>query len=829
MNQMLLFLVGFSEAESFDLKKILADYPIRECNKLEDIVSIFSETKFEQALLLIDVAILAESDLQSTDTLIRILKYLPLKVIGFVKESSQLLANKYKTLFDEIVNFSYEKDDLLNKILSHLEKFKQLKMFANGENINQIFHILFAQAPFGVTLTSGASVDANKEVIEYVNLKYEEIVGLSRSEIIGTNWTTYTHPEDLKEELKVHKKLIEGKIKSYSIEKRYVKKDGSISWANLIIALLNLKPHKYVCFVQDITAQKEAEISLKESERSKSSLLSHIPGMAYRCKFDADWTMEFVSLGCKELTGYQPEDLIGNKRLSYNKVIAPEYRDYIYAMWEHDVEKKVPFKYEYEIITLDGQRKWVYESGQAIYDEEGNAIALEGIILDIADRKQMEDELSYFFQHDTWTGLFNRKYFEQKLKRDLVISPKTKKAVLALNLSTLNQLSIRYGFSYSQEVLSRVVWMLKDLCLDNYQLYSIYENWLAVYVNDYDERAELEKLADGVLQTLTTVFSAEGIGWGIGVIEIDKNQNVEIESLFKNLLVTADKSLASFNREFEICYFDAKMINSLERENIITNEIIKFISDSNNKTIFLKYQPIINIKSGEVWAFEALARMEIEKLGSIGPLEFIQIAEKTKLIIPLGKKIIEMAFLFLKQMEAEKLPQVLISINISMIQLMSKDFVTFINETINKYAVKPSSIILEITETAVAPNYSDVNAILRELKEFGYHIALDDFGTGYSSLSLERQLHIDCIKIDKLFIDRLEVLTNEEAITGDIVSMAHKLGHCVIAEGVESTKQLHYLEDVGCDMAQGFLFSKAVAENEAIQILIERNKLKLLD
>lgn len=106
---------------------------------------------------------------------------------------------------------------------------------------------------------------------------------------------------------------------------------------------------------------------------------------------------------------------------------------------------------------------------------------------------------------------------------------------------------------------------------------------------------------------------------------------------------------------------------------------------------------------------------------------------------------------------------------------------------------------------------------------------MDDFGTGYSSLSLERQLHIDCIKIDKLFIDRLEVLTNEEAITGDIVSMAHKLGHCVVAEGVESTKQLHYLEDVDCDMAQGFLFSKAVAENEAIQILIERNKLKLLD
>ena len=103
---------------------------------------------------------------------------------------------------------------------------------------------------------------------------------------------------------------------------------------------------------------------------------------------------------------------------------------------------------------------------------------------------------------------------------------------------------------------------------------------------------------------------------------------------------------------------------------------------------------------------------------------------------------------------------------------------------------------------------------------------MDDFGTGYSSLSLERELNIDCIKIDKLFINRLEVLKEEEAITSDIISMAHKLGHCVVAEGVETEKQLKYLKNVGCEMAQGFFFSEAVNETKAIEMLLERNRTK---
>jgi PAS domain S-box-containing protein len=826
MDQQLVFLFGFPENESLNLKKMLTNYAVKEWNKLENIASFFNTTKFEHALLLINVSALEKYDLNNTNMVVKVLKHLPLKIVGFVENFSKPVDEKFENLFDEIVITPFETNLLLNKIELLFANFSQIELFKNVENVNQIFHILFAQAPLGVTISNSSSLDATKEVLEYINSKYEEMVGRTKEEILELNWTTYTHPEDLKHELMTHSRLQNGEIESYSLVKRYIKKDGSVSWAHLIVAVLDLKPHKYVCFAQDITAQKEAELSLKESERSKSSLLSHIPGMAYRCKFDPDWTMEYVSPGCEELTGYKPEDLIDNKTLSYNEIIATEYRDYIYSLWVEDVEKNIPFKYEYEIITADGLRKWVYESGQAVYAENREVLALEGIILDISDRKQIEDELSYFFQHDTWTGLYNRKYFEQKLKRDLLVFPNTKKAILALNLTPLNQLSIRYGFSYSQDILRRVVLFLQDLCLDNYQLYSIYENWLAIYVNGYESKEELEKLATNVLNSLTTILSAEGVGWGIGIIEIEQKQKVNIEKLIKNLLVTADKSLSTFSGDFEICYFDEKLINSLERENDVTTEIINFISNTDLKNIYLAYQPIINLTTDEVWAFEALARMKSKKYGLVGPAEFIQIAEKTKLIIPLGEKIVEMACLFLKELQDRNLPEALISINISLIQLMSKEFVFFLNKTITNCGVKPSSIILEITETAVAPNYTDINITLGKLKNFGYHIALDDFGTGYSSLSLERELNIDCIKIDKLFINRLEVLKEEEAITSDIILMAHKLGHCVVAEGVETEKQLKYLKNVGCEMAQGFFFSEAVNETKAIEMLLERNRTK---
>jgi EAL domain-containing protein (putative c-di-GMP-specific phosphodiesterase class I) len=200
-------------------------------------------------------------------------------------------------------------------------------------------------------------------------------------------------------------------------------------------------------------------------------------------------------------------------------------------------------------------------------------------------------------------------------------------------------------------------------------------------------------------------------------------------------------------------------------------------------------------------------------------LQFIPITEKTKLIIPLGDSIILQALRFLNTLHGKGYHNIVMSINISAIQLLKHDFTANLLRMIKAMQVDPRCICLEITESVFASNYQDINRVLGQLQSMGIQIAIDDFGTGYSSLARERELNINCLKIDKFFIDKLMTLTDEEAITGDIISLAHKLGHCVVAEGIEHERQLQYLRKFGCDKIQGYLISRPVDEKVALSLL----------
>ncbi len=156
---------------------------------------------------------------------------------------------------------------------------------------------------------------------------------------------------------------------------------------------------------------------LLESQRNKAVLLDNLPGMAYRCVCDRDWTMQFLSVGCFTLTGYKPENLINNKDISFNQIIAPEYRETLWGEWTRVLALREQFKFEYEIITSAGQRKWVLETGQGVFYENERVEALEGIIIDINESKQRLLQIQYMKDFDFMTGLNNRKYFEEEKVR----------------------------------------------------------------------------------------------------------------------------------------------------------------------------------------------------------------------------------------------------------------------------------------------------------------------------------------------------------------------------------------------------------------------------
>ena len=691
-----------------------------------------------------------------------------------------------------------------------------------------LYRNVFDQSPIGIAIVNDKDSASQSELGHpNINPMFEQIIGRKSHELKNINWPEITHPEDLKVELGKFEQFKNSQIDGYSMEKRLLRPDGSIVWTHIKVSQLLGIPDKhsmYICLLEDISSRKATEESLKESERSKSVLLANLPGLAYRCNYDREWTMQYVSAGCFALTGYHPESLLYNNDISYNDLIAPDYRDTLWQEWKYVLAKRLPFRHAYEITTANGEKKWVFEMGEGVFDEHGQVIALEGIVVDISERKKYENILVHNNEHDRWTGLFNRYYLENLLASDNQKDNANKRAFVGINMSHTQALTKVYGFHYTRTLLQKTAEILSQYCTDNHLLFHTFIDRFVFYLQDYRDKNELYEFCQTIEHVLETLLRPERVNAAIGVIEIEPGNKLDADLLLKKLLIASEKAFDMSDKQFGICFYDADMEAKIMREEDIKRELAQIVDDENNKGIFLLYQPILDLKSNRICTFEALARLKSEKFGVVSPLEFIPIAEKTKLIIPLGQRIIVEALQFLKTLEKNGFDAINISINVSAIQLLQDDFVDNLLKTINKIGVSPDRIGLELTESIFSSEYEEINSILSRLREIGIHIAIDDFGTGYSSFARERELNIDCLKIDKYFIDKLLEIQPEEAITSDIISMAHKMGHYVVAEGVEYETQKQYLIAKGCDKIQGYLIGKPLAEEEAIELLGKYNQ-----
>ncbi len=681
----------------------------------------------------------------------------------------------------------------------------------------------FDQAPLGVAIMNDENfVSQSLFGHANINLMFEKILGWSNRELAKMKWTEITHPDDLGADLEKYDQFKQGRLAGYSMEKRFLKPDRSVVWVNMTVSPLSGVPDKnatHLCIIEDISARKETEKQLKEIERRQSVLLSHLPGLAYRCKYDREWTMQFVSDGCLLLTGYTPESLLDNRDLSYNDVISSEYRDAIWNEWNTCLEKRIPFQDEYEITTASGERKWVIEMGQGIYDAAGDVEALEGIVLDISDRKEMENNLRYLSEHDRLTGLYNRDYMETILAEDAARADAPAAAMISINLSTVQLLTSNYGFHYTQALLKSIAEALKKLAADDRHLFKTYENRFVFYVTGYRDKDDLITFSHEIADTLQSILMPERIGGGIGIIELEMEPDFNTDRLSRRLLLASERSVNLFDRDFHPCFYDSELEAIVSRENDIRKALSGIAEGQDSSGLFLMYQPILDLQTNKICAFEALARLRTAKLGLVPPIEFIPVAEKTKLIIPIGEILITNALHFLKRLIDQGYDKIRVAINISAIQLLRPEFTDRLIENIHKANVPPENIDIEITESVFASDYELINSFIKRLRDIGLQIAIDDFGTGYSSLARVKELNVDCLKIDKYFIDKLLTDGPENVIIGEIISMAHRLGHCTIAEGVEEEVQRKYLLENGCDKLQGYLIGRPLDEETAVALL----------
>lgn len=821
MNGVIL-IVENSASYHTSIEYLLSDYVVlTACNGLQAMEQI--ENNGNVDLIIID------EDLLKIDVLCLLNKLKANKIYNKIR---MIILSNHGEIANEIEGFKLGVADYITKpfniktlkarIEVHLEVIRMQRLYEEKLNeSSSTLETIIEQAPIGIVISySYKPFDSIKDVVPIINKKFEEITGRTKEELMNLGWSEITHPDDRQKDIDNYLRMEAGEIEGYSLEKRYIKPDGSVVWANIVVAKLKLNDSSnfnHISLIQDVTTRKKIETELFDSKRSKAVLLDNIPGMMYRCNYDREWTMQYVSNGCFELTGYSPESLLFNRDLSFNDLIKPKYHKYLWEKWDIAIKNRVKLKEEYEIITSSGETKWVWEQGQGIYDEDGNVICLEGLIIDINDRKNNEIKLKYLSERDPLTGLYNLRTFEDIYIAYNKTKDKSKSAIIMINVNTFSTIRGTMGFRYGQELIKDISECLLHLSSEECLLFHISLDHFAFYITKYQDRQELSDFCERLIQELEKKIYQKTTNFNIGVLEIDNSNTSDVESVLKKAYLAAEKISNSYR--FSCCFYSKEMDEKLQRDVAIIQALTKTIYEQHDTSLFMLYQPIINMKSNEIVGFEALARYKDDGIGFVSPAEFIPIAETSQLILPLGKKIMRLVFRFATLLKQKGYESIFVSFNVSAIQLLSETFLTELIELVEETGVDPRNLNIEITESVFSDNYHEINEKLDKIKLMGMKIAIDDFGTGYSSLARERELNVNCLKIDKYFIDKLTRINPKDAITGDVISMAHKLGHYVVAEGVEHEMQKKYLLEHSCDMMQGYLFSKPVDKEVAIDML----------
>ncbi|MDH3354148.1 MAG: EAL domain-containing protein [Chromatiales bacterium] len=437
-------------------------------------------------------------------------------------------------------------------------------------------------------------------------------------------------------------------------------------------------------------------------------------------------------------------------------------------------------------------------------------------------RNKAEESLLHNAFHDPLTGLPNRNLFMEQLKHNisrLSRNPKSLFAVLFLDLDRFKFINDSLGHSVGDQLLIDVSKRLKKCSRPEDTVARLGGDEFTILLEDVSSELEVSQIANRIHKILRKpfeldereVFSSCSIGVAFG------NLNYSIP---EEIIRDADTAMyrAKTMSGAQTVYFDEQMhTESLRRLTIDTNLRRAF----ENHELRVYYQPIVSADSAKILGFEALARWPLNDGSMISPVEFIPIAEETGLINELGLWILYEACRQLLEWK-KNFPQykhLYVSVNVSGKQLLQDDLFDTVETILNGLEFNSEDIRLEITESNLMANTSDNSALLNRFKERGYRFYIDDFGTGYSSLNYLHSFPFDSLKIDRSFVNNLEHGNEHVNMIETIIAIAHNFNMDVIAEGIETEHQHQQLRNLGCERLQGFLFSKPLPANEALDLL----------
>jgi diguanylate cyclase (GGDEF)-like protein len=464
-------------------------------------------------------------------------------------------------------------------------------------------------------------------------------------------------------------------------------------------------------------------------------------------------------------------------------------------------------------------------SGHVQLNEDGHPIRIVGSLDENSDKQAQEKQNYYYVYQDALTGVYNRKFFLEKLKVDVDMAlqrPDYLFAVALLDIDRFGAINTSYSINVGNNVLRVLADRIRAQCRVGDTIARIGPDVFAIVLHDIQKNddSDVKSIVRRIHSAVKQPIQLDGRELYIGVsMAVALNREVDcVEDIMANVTSSLREMKKSVNHG-GIQFFSGGIREKAMRLYKLEFDIRKAIQA---QEFVLFYQPIVDITDGNrIVAFEALVRWNQSKSKFISPAEFIPIAEETGLIIPLGAQILKMACLQTKKWVDAGFTDIQVAVNFSAKQFALDNMIDDIKQVLLETQLNPKNLKLEITEYTAVCEAEKTVRIMKALSSMGIQISIDDFGTGYSSLSYLKQFPIHTLKMDKSFIDHVTDDEEDASFARMVIGIAKSMNLDLIAEGVESESQLQFLRDEGCRLIQGFYFSKPLSAENARDYLQE--------
>ncbi len=673
-----------------------------------------------------------------------------------------------------------------------------------------------------------------------VSRSVHDLLGITREEWLSSceMWRDILHPADRDRVIASSDRCVRTG-EAFHEEFRAIHRDGRVLWIREDAILVRDEqgvPRYWLGFMLDVTDRVDAQHQLLEAQTKYGALVEQIPAIVYVDLADEFMTSSYVSPQIEALLGYTQREYIEDPEL-WQKMLHPDDRDAAVDAYMRGRDSGEPFVFEYRLVAKDGSVLWFRDSAIVLRDDEGRPHQIQGVMLDITDRRAAEEQIAFLAYHDALTGLPNRAMLDELLDLALARARRVDQgvAVILVDLDDFKLVNDSLGHDAGDALIAELAERMREATRDTDLVARPGGDEFLVLLGDLDRTPPMpggqpgdviaaEAVAARIQHALRAPFTIGGTelyvtaSLGISVYPEDAADAV---ALLQNADTAMYRSKAAGPGGFLThAREDASAITRLS----LSTRLRKAVEQ---KQWMLHYQPLIELDSGQIFGVEALIRWPEPNGGLVPPGEFIPLAEEMGLIEAIGDWVVEEICRQDAQWRAEGL-DLEIGFNLSPRQLWQADLVDKIVSPIVVAGMDPTRVTVEITESTAMTDPDRTIAILGELHERGLKLAIDDFGTGYSSLARLKHMPVDILKIDRSFVRDVDQDRDAGSMVSAMISLASNLGMIPLAEGIETEAEWSFLVDRGCTLGQGFYFCKPVHALDVLAIC-RRSSMRVID